>query len=100
MQSHKAKLMPNTLHFFHQSKEMYDIDFTNDKAPFSTVSKILWNIENADFTVLKACLVVHSVMNPYYWRLGIKQAVRNVYHVIYKNPLYFFCHWKYGIDLT
>ena len=37
MQSHKAKLMPNTLHFFYQSKEMYDIDFTKDKAPFSTV---------------------------------------------------------------
>ena len=37
MQSHKVKLMPNTQHFFYQSKDMYDIDFTKDKAPFSTV---------------------------------------------------------------
>ena len=37
MQNHKAKPMPNTLHFFYQSKNMYDINFTNDNAPSSTV---------------------------------------------------------------
>ena len=37
MQSHKAQPMPNMLYFFYQSKNMYGIDFTKDKAPYSTV---------------------------------------------------------------
>ena len=37
MQSHKAKPMRNTTYFFYQSKDMYGIDFTEDKAPFRTV---------------------------------------------------------------
>ena len=37
MESHKAKPMPNTLHFFYQWKDMYGIDFTMDKVLFSTV---------------------------------------------------------------
>ena len=37
MQSHKAQPMRNTPYFFYQSKDMYSVDFTKDKAPFSTV---------------------------------------------------------------
>ena len=37
MHSHNAKPMRNTLYFFYQSKDLYGMDFTMDKAPFSTV---------------------------------------------------------------
>ena len=37
MRSHKAKPMQKTLHFFYQSKDMYNIDFTKDKTVLSTV---------------------------------------------------------------
>ena len=98
MQSHKAKPMLITLDFFYQSKDMYSIDSTKDKALY--VYNILWNIQNSDYTVFKVWLVVHSRLNPYNQTPGIQKTVRNVYHVIYEKFSVFSCHSKYGIDLT
>ena len=58
------------------------------------VSNNLWNIQNSHFTVFKVWLLVHTGLNPYYWRQGIRKAGKNINHIMDEKSSVLFLPFK------